>query len=116
VATSISTPHDIDAPDEIGAVECEIERLFESLDRCRTLIRAGTIAFVIGAAVLLLMLLSVLRFDPLTFVIAVAAVMGSIPFVGSNKSTANEIKAQIRATEARRSEIIDRLGPEIVSR
>jgi hypothetical protein len=52
----------------------------------------------------------------LTFVIAVAAVMGSIPFVGSNKSTANESKAQIRATEARRSEIIDRFGPEIVSR
>jgi predicted RNA binding protein with dsRBD fold (UPF0201 family) len=116
VTASISTPRDIDAPDEIGAVESEIERLFAASERCRTLIRAGRIAVVFGAAGLLLMLVSVRRFDPLTFVITVAAIIGGIPFVGSNKSTLNEIKAAIRATEARRSEIIDRLGPEVVSR
>ena len=114
--TASITPPDIDAPDEIGAVESDIERLFAASERCRTLIRAGRIAVVLGAAGLLLMLVSVLRFDPLTFVITVAAIIGGIPFVGSNKSTLNEIKAAIRATEARRSEIIDRLGPEVGSR
>ena len=72
-------------------------------------------AVVLGAAVLLLMLISVLRFNPATFVIAVAAVIGGIPLVGSSRSTLSVIQAELRAAEVRRSEIIDQLGPEVVS-
>ena len=102
-------------PDEVGAVEAEIERLVNASERCRSLIQAGRIAVVFGAAVLLLMLISMMRFNPATFVIAVAAVIGGIPFVGSSKSTLSVIQAELRATEARRSEIIEQLGPEVVS-
>ena len=114
-AADLTTRGDFDAPDEIGAVEAEIERLVNASERCRSLIRGGHIAVVLGAAVLLLMLISVLRFNPATFVIAVAAVIGGIPFVGSNRSTLSVIQAELRAAEVRRSEIIDKLGPEVVS-
>jgi predicted RNA binding protein with dsRBD fold (UPF0201 family) len=113
--TGLTTRTEFDAPDEIGAVEGEIERLVSALDRCRSLIRAGHIAVALGAAVLLLMLISVLRFNPATFVIAVAALIGGIPFVGSSRSTLSVIQAELRAAEVRRSEIIEQLGPEVVS-
>ena len=111
----LTTRAEFDAPDEIGAVEAEIERLVNVSERCRSLIRAGRIAVVLGAAVLLLMLISVLRFNPGTFVIAVAAVIGGIPFIGSSKSTLSVIQAELRATEARHWEIIEKLGREVVT-
>jgi hypothetical protein len=114
-AADLTTRGEFDAPDEIGPVEAEIERLVNASERCRSLIRAGRIAVVLGAAVLLLMLISVLRFNPATFVIAVAAVIGGIPLVGSSRSTMSVIQAELRAAEVRRSEIIDQLGPEVVS-
>ena len=47
--------------------------------------------------------------------IGIAAVLGSVALVGSNRGTLGEIITKIRLAEARRAEVIDSLGLQMVS-
>jgi len=48
-------------------------------------------------------------------VIGIAAVLGSVALVGSNRGTLGETITRIRLAEARRAEVIDGLGLQTVS-
>jgi hypothetical protein len=95
---------------EMDHLESEIECLCLAAERCRTLITMGRIAVLSGAAVLVLMFASVFRFDPTAFGLAVAALLGGVPLkMSSSRTLARNLEAY-RANEARRAEVIDRLG------
>ena len=57
----------------------------------------------------LLTIATIIRFDPLILVLCLGAIVGGIPFAGSNRSTLLQVKSEILAKEALRAELIDDL-------
>ena len=106
---------DIDDPhDEIVQLEARLEQLAAVVESCRKIIVAARAAILLGAALLAALLFGVLRFDLVPFVVAVTAVLGGIVLFGSNSSTRSQAAAELRAAEARRAELIDRIAPRVV--
>jgi hypothetical protein len=101
--------------EEIVRLEAQIDGLAATIENCRKFIIAGRIAVGIGGAVLLAMLFGMAGSDPSIMGLAAAAVLGGIVVAGSNRSTAKEASDQLRATEARRAELISQLGLRTVS-
>ena len=66
-------------------------------------------AMGVGVAMLLV---SFFWFSASSLVIGIAAVLGSVALVGSNRGTLGEIITGIRLAEARRAEVIDSLELE----
>ena len=64
---------------------------------------------------LALLLVSFFWFSASALVIGIAAVLGSVALVGSNRGTLGEIITGIRLAEARRAEVIDGLQLETIS-
>ncbi|MFL4974263.1 MAG: hypothetical protein ACJ8DU_10555 [Microvirga sp.] len=68
-------------------------------------------AMGVGVAMLLV---SLFWFSASALVIGIAAVLGSVALVGSNRGSLGEIITGIRLAEARRAEVIDSLELETV--
>lgn len=99
--------------ERVAELEAEIEVLSEAADRCRKIAMAAQGAMIVGGLLLLLLILGLARFGP-TFVLAIAALLGGMALLGSNKRTWDEAVARIRANEARRAELIDALDLKTV--
>src|SRR5215213_4192307 len=95
----------------VADLEAEIEGLRDSAERCRKIDMAAKAVMGVGVA---LLLISFLWFSASALVIGIAAVLGSVALVGSNRGTLGEITAAIRLAEARRAEVIDSLELETV--
>ena len=98
----------------IASLEGEIEGLAAAAERSRTIMKAAQVAIAAGALTLAAMTVGLLRFEPLAFVIGVAAVLAGIALYGSSRRTLDDTLASVRAHEARRAEMIDALGLETV--
>ena len=96
----------------IADLEAEIDGLRDSAERCRKIDMAAKAAMGVGVA---LLLISFFWFSAPALVIGIAAVLGSVALVGSNRGTLGEIITGIKLAEARRAEVIDSLGLETVS-
>ena len=96
----------------IADLEAEIDGLRDSAERCRKIDMAAKAAMGLGVA---LLLIGFFRFNASALVIGIAAVLGSVALVGSNRGTLGEIITNIRLAEARRAEVIDSLGLQMVS-
>ena len=96
----------------IADLEAEIDGLRDSAERCRKIDMAAKAAMGLGVA---LLLIGFFRFNAAALVIGIAAVLGSVALVGSNRGTLGEIITRIRLAEARRAEVIDSLGLQMVS-
>ncbi len=57
----------------------------------------------------MLLILALLRPQPLALIVGLALVLGGLALLGSNQRTLDETLAAIRAAEARRAEMIDGL-------
>src|SRR5215212_1806077 len=95
----------------VADLEAEIDDLRVSAERCRKIDMAAKAAMGIGVA---LLLVSFFRFSASALVIGIAAVLGSVALVGSNRGTLGETITGIRLAEARRAEVIDSLELEAV--
>ncbi|HLH91065.1 MAG TPA: hypothetical protein VKX28_21650 [Xanthobacteraceae bacterium] len=100
---------DIDPHAQIAALEARIDDLAERIERCRKIIFAAKIAIAVGAVTLLLLLIAVVRFDPVVMMAAVIAFIGGIVVSGTNASTAKQMAADVARAEAERSRLIDQL-------
>jgi len=117
-ALTTDTPdeeQDLDPSREIGLLEQRIEQLSDKLEGCRKFILAARIAMALGGAILVGLMFSVIRFDPVAMSLGVVGLIGGFVVSGSNRSTAQEAEAQIAASEARRAELISGMGLRVVS-
>ena len=96
----------------IADLEAEIDGLRDSAERCRKIDIVAKAVMGVGVG---LLLISFLWFSASALVIGIAAVLGSVALVGSNRGTLGEIITRIRLAEARRAEVIDGLGLQTVS-
>lgn len=103
------------APHEIARLEAQIEELSAAIERCRKIAFAARIAIAGGAFWFMLALLRILSFDPTFFVGALAATLGGVVLLGSNKTTWEETEAALKQTEATRDALIGAMHLRLVS-
>ena len=87
--------------DDIALIEAHIEALAVSIERCRKLSLAAKIAIGAGGAWIVI-------------IAAMAAVIGGVVLLGSNSTTWTQTEARLRASEAMRAEMIERLQMRVV--
>jgi hypothetical protein len=69
----------------------------------------------LGAALLLVLTLGVIRFNPLTMTASIAAVLCGIVLGGSNSSTAKQAAAELAAAETQRDALIGAMRLRVVN-
>jgi len=105
---------ELDPHGQIAQLEARIERLATKIENCRKFVRPAQAAVAGGAILLVAMLFGALRVDATLMTLSIAAVLGGLVLLGSNRSTANEAKAQLAATEMQRDELINLIGTRLV--
>jgi hypothetical protein len=105
---------DDDRREQILRLEAEIEGLTRTREGCRKIMLASRTAIVIGAVLLLSIAAGLLTLAPVALLAALTAVIGGIVLLGSNKSTAEQVRAALEAAEARRAELIGRMRFRVV--
>jgi len=98
----------------IADIEAEIEALAEQAARCRKVAAAAKACAGIGGALTFLVLTGLWPLPALALVLGLAAALGGVALLGSNRGTQNELTARIGALEARRAELIDGLRFRVV--
>jgi hypothetical protein len=91
---------------DIAALEDRIEHLREAAERCRKIALAARIVIAAGAAAALFTLLGVVAFYPTVFFGSLAALIGGVVLLGSNKTTWEQTDEALRKTEAMRDQLI----------
>jgi len=104
-----------DPREQIARLEQHIERLAAKVESCRKFVLASRVAIALGGALLVAAAFGAIRFNAPAMTAAIAAVLGGIVVLGSNRSTAKEAAAQIAAAEAERSELIAGIELRVVS-
>lgn len=98
-----------DLRDDIAALEEEIERLRETRERCRKISLFSKIALGASAMWLLSTLSTLIPFAAAPFFAALAAAIGGVVLLGSNKTTWEQTETALQGAEARRDQFIGRL-------
>lgn len=93
---------------EIARLEIRIEQLAASVERARKIILASKVCLAVGALLGVALLAGIVT-RPLAMVVALTALFGGIVGFGSNVSTLRQDRAQLKAAEARRAELIGSL-------
>jgi|SRR5665213_349249 len=102
------------AAHEIVRLEGRIEALTASLERCRKISYAAKAAIAGGALWFLLVILWILPFNPTPFIGALAATLGGVVLLGSNKTTWEETEIALRRAESARSALIGRMELRLI--
>jgi len=105
---------DGDPHEQIVRLEAHIEELAARIESCRKFILAARIAMVGGSLVFAAMLIGAMRFDPAVMAAAVAVLLGGIVVAGSNRSTAEQARNELAATEAKRAALIGVIDLRVV--
>ena len=100
--------------EEIARLEERIEELEAKIENCRKFAAASRFALTLGGVLLLALLFGLVPFEPLTMIGAMAAGLGGVVMLGSNKSTQQEAEAQLAQAEAARAELIGRIDLRVI--
>jgi hypothetical protein len=100
--------------EDIAQLEARIERLAEARERCRKISLAAKIAISAGAAWALLTLATLVPFYPSMFFGALAAMIGGVVLLGSNKTTWEQTDAALHDAERTRAALIGRMELRVV--
>src|SRR5215469_15443891 len=105
---------DSDLRREILHIEARLEELTDVVERCRKIILISKVTVAAGGILILAIVIGAVRFDPAAMIGAIAAVIGGTVVFGSNRSTLKQITDEMKAAEARRSELINRMDLRVV--
>jgi hypothetical protein len=94
---------------DVARVETRIEELAASIERCANISMASKIAITAGAAWIVLTFAGLVAFAPAPVVAALAVIIGGAVLLGSNRTTWQQMEADIRASEALRARMIEQL-------
>ena len=100
--------------DEIARIEQRIEDLQAAIERCRKLSLAARTAIGAGGLWIALTVTGLVSFVPWLVIAALAAVIGGTVLFGSNSTTWTQAESALKASEAMRSELIDRMDLRVV--
>jgi hypothetical protein len=103
---------DDDLHDQISSLEAHIDELTGVIESCRKLILK--VAIAAGGIWLLAFTFGAIRFDSVAIIGAISAVIGGTVVFGSNTSTSKQAAADIKAAEALRAELIDKINLQLV--
>jgi hypothetical protein len=102
--------------EEISRLEAQIEELAAAIENCRKIALAAKAAIALGGILLLLLIPDVVRFDAVAFMAGTAALLGGIVLLGSNTGTARVKTGELKAAEAERAKLIDRINLTVVGK
>jgi len=105
---------DDDAHEAIEALEERIESLGETIGRCRKISLVAKLAVAAGAVWLLLVLLTIVPFDPATLITAMAIAIGGVVLLGSNATTWTQTEAELHSVNAQRADLIEHMHLSVV--
>ena len=100
---------------EISRIEAQLEELAEVSERCRKVILVSKVAIAGGVVLPLFMVLGLFGSNQLAAIGSIAVVLGGIVSLGSNVSTLQQTMAEMRAAEARRSDLISTIDLRVVA-
>src|SRR5438270_9641193 len=92
--------------DEIVDLEARIEQLAASIQSCAKFILLSRIAIAVGGTFLSALVIGAIRFDPMIMIAAIAAVLGGIVALGSNRRTSDQAAAGLQSAELLRGDLI----------
>jgi hypothetical protein len=99
---------------EIARLEERIEEMRQSIARCDKIALAARLAIGGGALWLVLALVTILPLTPTAFFGSLASALGGVVLLGSNKTTREELEAQMQKSEDRRRALIDAMQLRLV--
>jgi hypothetical protein len=105
---------DDDLRDQILRLEAQIGELTAVIESCRKVTLVSKVAIAAGGIWLLGFTFGAIRFDSMAMIGALAAVIGGTVVLGSNTSTSKQAVADIKAAEALRAELIDKIDLRLV--
>jgi hypothetical protein len=105
---------DEDLRDQISSLEAHIDELTGAIESCRKAILVSKVAIAAGGIWLLAFTFGAIRFDSVAMIGAISAVIGGTVVFGSNTSTSKQAAADIKAAEALRAELIDKINLQLV--
>ncbi|NNM72758.1 hypothetical protein [Enterovirga aerilata] len=97
------------AHEQVAQLEEEIESLAERIEDCRKLSLLARAMIAGGLALLAVLVTGLAGASPALLVLAVAAALGGIVLLGSNRTSLERLRERLAACESRRAEIIARL-------
>jgi hypothetical protein len=103
-----------DPREAIARLEEQIERLEARLESCRKFATASRFALVLGGVLLVGLIFGIIPFDPLALTGAMAAGLGGVVTLGSNKITAKQTATQLGQAEAQRAALIGAIELRVV--
>ncbi len=103
-----------DPREQIGRLEQEIERLSDSLARCRKIALAAKVAIGAGCILLASLIAGALGADALSLMVSASLLIGGIVLLGSNDTTSRQMLARIEETERLRAALISQMELTLV--
>lgn len=100
--------------DRVAQIEEAMAFLRDRAENCRKIMVLSRIVVVAGAAALVAFFLGLMRFDGLVFMGAVTAILVALVTLGSNKSTRDQLLADLARKSAQRDALIDAIAPRAV--
>jgi cell division septum initiation protein DivIVA len=105
---------DDDLRQKIVELEAQIEEFAQAIESCAKVIQVSRAAIAIGAILFLATMFGAIRFDPIVMIAGIAAMIGGVVFLGSNKSTSDAATAAMHAAEQRRAGLIGSINLRVV--
>ena len=112
---------DGDAPDanrdsaqaEIERLEARMDALRDRLESCRKAIMLSRLLLAAAGALFLALLLGLAKSTP-ALLLAIAGALAGMVGIGSNRTTAEQARAELAACRAERDGLIDALAPRML--
>lgn len=105
---------DADPRNDIEECEARIDELANAIESCRRIILASRAAIAVGAIATVAIVTGAIAPNPVVLICAMAAVIGGIVLVGSNRRTSSEAAMALKAAEAQRAALIGMIELRVV--